>query len=216
MLGTVGSVASIWRYPVKSLRGERLDCAEVEAGGIPGDRGRALLVSSGHVRAGKTYRGKEHERLHVLDDFEAARISAAERGVALEAVDGDHFFDAAPLSLLVDRWLDGVTRHVGFDVEFTRFRPNVFIHAAAGFDCDETALGGALLTVGGVRLRVRGPITRCVTITYAPDANSIQSEVLRYIARERNAWMGVYCDVLAPGSLAVNDAVSVRPATAGL
>jgi uncharacterized protein YcbX len=198
------------------LRGERLDRVEVEAGGIPGDRGRALFVSSGHVRAGKTYRGKEHERLHVLDDFESARVSAAERGVSLEAVDGDHFFDAAPLSLLVDRWLDGLSRHLGFDVEFTRFRPNVFIRAAAGFNSDETALSGALLTAGGVRLRVRGPITRCVTITYAPDANSIQSEVLRYIARERNAWMGVYCDVLAPGSLGVNDAVSVRPESAGL
>lgn len=212
MLETVGSVASIWRYPVKSLRGERLDRVEVEPGGIPGDRGRALFVSAGHARAGKTYRGKEHERLHVLDDAHAARISAAERGVTLETIDGDHFFDAAPISLLVDRWLDGVSRHMGFAVEFSRFRPNVFVRAADGFSADETALGGALLSVGGIRLRVRGPITRCVTITYAPDGNSIQSDVLRYLARERNAWMGVYCDVLAPGSFAVDDTVFVRPA----
>ncbi|HEY3676161.1 MAG TPA: MOSC domain-containing protein [Candidatus Tumulicola sp.] len=205
-------MVSIWRYPVKSLRGERLDRVELEPGGIPGDRGRALFVSAGHVRAGKTYRGKEHERLHVLDDAEAARFCAAGRGVTLEAVDGDHFFDAAPISLLVDRWLDGVSRHMGFDVEFSRFRPNVFVRAGRDFDRDETALGGTLLTVGDACLRVRGPITRCVTITYAPDGNSIQSGVLRYLARERNAWMGVYCDVLQPGTLAINDEVYVQPA----
>jgi uncharacterized protein YcbX len=213
MLETVGSVASIWRYPVKSLRGERLDRIAVESGGIPGDRSRALFVSAGHARAGKTYRGKEHARLHVLNDENAARISAAERGVTLEAVDGDHFFDAAPISILVDRWLDDVSRHMGFQVEFGRFRPNVFVRAAPGFRHDETALKGSLLTVGGVDLRVRGPITRCVTITYAPDGNSIQPDVLRYLARQRNAWMGVYCDVLVPGSLAVGDTLYVRPAS---
>jgi len=85
--------------------------------------------------------------------------------------------------------------------------------AAPGFRHDETALKGSLLTVGGVDLRVRGPITRCVTITYAPDGNSIQPDVLRYLARQRNAWMGVYCDVLVPGSLAVGDTLYVRPAS---
>jgi hypothetical protein len=207
---TIGTVASIWRYPVKSLRGERLRRAAIEAGGIPGDRQRALFVREGHPRAGKTYRGKEHERLHVFSEVAQAYASAAERGTVLEAVDGDHFFDAAPLSVLVDRWLEGVTRHLGFDVEFGRFRPNVFVRAAEDFAGDETALAGATLQIGDATLRVRGPITRCVTVTYAPDANSIQPGVLRYLAQARNAWMGIYCDVVRSGSFAERDEVDVR------
>ena len=31
-------VAELWRYPVKSLRGEQVDATELTAAGIPGDR----------------------------------------------------------------------------------------------------------------------------------------------------------------------------------
>ena len=35
-------IAELWRYPVKSMGGERLDAAEVLGGGIVGDRRWAL------------------------------------------------------------------------------------------------------------------------------------------------------------------------------
>jgi uncharacterized protein len=38
----IGKIKQIWRYPVKSMSGERLDCCFVGAEGIPGDRGWAL------------------------------------------------------------------------------------------------------------------------------------------------------------------------------
>jgi len=38
-----GSVAAIWRYPVKSMRGEELDGAELTLRGVLGDRGYALI-----------------------------------------------------------------------------------------------------------------------------------------------------------------------------
>ena len=54
----VGRVAEIWRYPVKSMAGERLAEAEVDPGGIPGDRGWAVRDEvRGGVRGAKKIAG---------------------------------------------------------------------------------------------------------------------------------------------------------------
>ena len=42
-------VAELWRYPVKGLRGERLERVEVAADGIPGDRCLRVLDERGIV-----------------------------------------------------------------------------------------------------------------------------------------------------------------------
>lgn len=51
----VGTVGELWRYPVKSMRGERIDHADVQAGyGIPGDRGWAVRDDTlGEIRSAK-------------------------------------------------------------------------------------------------------------------------------------------------------------------
>ena len=46
MQGVMGSVASLWRYPVKSMMGEELNAAELTKGGLLGDRAYALVDSS--------------------------------------------------------------------------------------------------------------------------------------------------------------------------
>lgn len=51
----VGSVRELWRFPVKSMKGERLDEAEFTARGIVGDRAYALVdVSTGKVVSAKS------------------------------------------------------------------------------------------------------------------------------------------------------------------
>ena len=53
----VGSVTGLWRFPVKSMRGERLEEAEVTAAGFVGDRAYALVdVESGKVASAKSVR----------------------------------------------------------------------------------------------------------------------------------------------------------------
>ena len=43
----VGSVVSLWRYPVKSMLGEELNAAEVSESGLNGDRAYALVDRPG-------------------------------------------------------------------------------------------------------------------------------------------------------------------------
>jgi uncharacterized protein len=201
----LGTLDAVRRYPVKSLAGERLEAAEIAPDGIPGDRSRALFVLSGNPRLGKTYRGKEDERLHRASGIDAARDAAARRGVELEVRRDEHFFDDAPISIVVDRWLDELSEHVGYGVEWERFRPNFFVRASNGFAQTESELVSAILALGTVKLRVRCPIGRCVTVTYHPRADSIDPRILEFIAQQRNAWMGIYCDVLEPGTARVGD-----------
>jgi MOSC domain-containing protein len=55
--GTQGSVASLWRYPVKSMLGEELSAIEVTERGLLGDRAYALVDSAdGKAATAKTPR----------------------------------------------------------------------------------------------------------------------------------------------------------------
>ena len=51
---TLGKVRELWRYPVKSMAGERLPEARLDGLGIPGDRGWALRdEAAGEIRGAK-------------------------------------------------------------------------------------------------------------------------------------------------------------------
>jgi uncharacterized protein YcbX len=202
----IGTLEAVRCYPIKSLRGDALDSVKVEVSGIPGDRSGALFALQG-AREGKTYRGKEHDRLHLLRDAAGAQACAKERGVAVEVRRGEHFFDDAPISILVDEWLRELDAHVGYNVQWERFRPNFFVRSgtsARPIPLEQT-LVGARLQVGTVRLGVRSPIERCVTVTYHPLGETSDPRILRFLAEQRNAWMGIYCNVLEPGIASVGD-----------
>jgi uncharacterized protein YcbX len=57
MNGSVGSVVGLWRFPVKSMRGERLEQAELTGHGLLGDRAYALIdLATGKVVSAKSVR----------------------------------------------------------------------------------------------------------------------------------------------------------------
>jgi uncharacterized protein len=123
---------------------------------------------------------------------------------------GDNFFDAAPISVLVDTWLTDLSAHVGYAVEWERFRPNFFVKAAPEFAQAESDLADAELQFGSLSLRVRCPIERCVVPTYHLRGEAGDPEILRFVAQRRNTWMGVYCDVVAPGIARTGDPVTTK------
>ena len=73
----VGSVVSLWRYPVKSMMGEELNATEVTKGGVVGDRAYALVDSSD----GKVASAKNPRKWPQLFEFRAALADAPRAGV---------------------------------------------------------------------------------------------------------------------------------------
>ncbi|MBV9277210.1 MAG: MOSC domain-containing protein [Candidatus Eremiobacteraeota bacterium] len=206
---TIGTLRSIWRYPVKSLAPEALADARIDAEGIPGDRAQALIVRDGHARLGKPYRGKENNLLHLTNVVERGRALALERGVSVEPrADQAHYFDDAPISLIIDRWLNEASRLVGYELEPLRFRPNLFASATPEFAEGEEALTGVHLDIGTAVFRVRGPIERCVTPTYDQKTGESDPQVLRLITQHRATCLGIYCDVVTPGRVALGDSIN--------
>jgi uncharacterized protein YcbX len=206
----LGHIAAIHRYPVKSLAGEELDSVAIDAGGIPGDRASALFVTSGHARAGQTFRGKEHHLLHLTSDPREAIALAEANSVAVELRRGTHYFDAAPVSLLFDRWVDEVSAALGRQLDFRRWRPNVFARAAADFQLSESDLDGKLIEAGTAVLRVSQSNKRCVTPNYDVETGEGDPAILRYVAQERGSVLGVYCDVELAGVVRAGDALRLR------
>jgi len=49
LVATSVRVSELWRYPVKSMRGERVDVAELREDGVAGDRLVHVRESSGRV-----------------------------------------------------------------------------------------------------------------------------------------------------------------------
>ena len=95
---STASVATIYRYPVKSMMGETLSEADIGEAGIPGDRGWAVRDEKrGGIRG-----GKKIPQLMTL---------AAQSGTAaplITAADGD---SASASSERINDWLSGKLNH---------------------------------------------------------------------------------------------------------
>jgi len=81
-VGTIGAVAALWRYPVKSMQGEQLDSAEITAGGAVGDRAFAVV----DAETGKVASAKHPRKWARLLDCEASFVEPPRAGAALPPV----------------------------------------------------------------------------------------------------------------------------------
>ena len=136
-------VAELWRYPVKSLRGERLQAAEIAEDGVVGDRLVHVRQQSGRVVTSR-FRPRLLGLQGSLDEHGEPLIdglpwvsgparervrAAAGPGVELVRFAGtDHGqrYDILPLTVLTTEMADAV------GVDRRRFRPNIVITGADG------------------------------------------------------------------------------------
>jgi uncharacterized protein YcbX len=82
MAAQLGTIASLWRYPVKSMRGEELPAAELTEYGLLGDRTYALIDGSD----GKAATAKNPGKWPTLFGFSATFVDQPKSGVALPSV----------------------------------------------------------------------------------------------------------------------------------
>lgn len=78
----LGSVVSLWRYPVKSMMGEELNAAQVTDRGLLGDRAYALVDRSD----GKVASAKNPRKWPQLFDFRGAFVDAPRVGAQMPPV----------------------------------------------------------------------------------------------------------------------------------
>ena len=71
----VGSIETLWRYPVKSMLGEELEASDVTERGLLGDRAYALL----DVQSGRVASAKNPKKWAKLLAFQAAYTAIPER-----------------------------------------------------------------------------------------------------------------------------------------
>jgi len=211
-------VQELWRYPVKSLRGERLAVADVELDGVVGDRLVHVRQQSGRVVTSRFRPQLLGLQGSIGDDGEpriegmpwdsagARELVRAAAGPGVELVrfkGGDHGqrYDVLPLTVLTTSMAEAV------GVDRRRFRPNLVI--AGAVDLDEAGWAGYGLRAGGVVIGVRNRRTRCVMTTFDPDTLEQDPGVLRRIVHSFGGEVALDCWVVQPGRIAEGDPVEL-------
>lgn len=119
------------------------------------------------------------------------------------------FVDAAALLVLTTASLRAAAAlQPASSWEPRRFRPNVLVDVPGdGFAEDDWI--GRPLRLGAVGLAPTQGCIRCTMVTREQPGIPADREVFRALARHHGATFGVWCDVTAPGELAVGDEASV-------
>jgi len=207
----------IWRYPVKSMAGERLEKTDLTEAGIIADRIIHVRNPSARIMTARTrplllrHRATLNSGGEVLVDgrvWNSADVArdiekAAGEGTYLAESDQAHRFDILPLLISTD----GMFAEVGYDRR--RFRPNLLIGGALGLT--ERRWEGARLRIGDVIIGMEDLRARCIMTTFDPDTGQQDLDVLRKVQKQFDGRLGLNAYVITPGRISVGDAVEVLP-----
>ena len=230
------SVATLWRYPVKSMQGEELDAAGITAGGLLGDRRFAVIDSATGMLANAknprkwrfySYRAAYTEPPRAGSALPAVRITTP-GGASATTDEADlprllsealgrvlpprTFFDSATLHLVTTASLDRLrSLHPAGRIEPRRFRPNIVV--ATGPDTSGFAendwVGRKIANGEHVRLRVTMGTDLCNMPTLAQADLPKDSRILRTAARYNNMQVGVYAEVISGGPVRRGEPITV-------
>jgi hypothetical protein len=214
------TVTAIWRYPVKSMAGERVSWAELTELGIAGDRVVQVYDRRDRIVTARTF--PRLLRLHATfgidgeplvdglpwDSHDVRRRveDAVEPGARLERFDGPQRFDILPLLICAD----GSVSMFGQDVR--RLRPNLVIGGVSGGA--EREWPGATLRLPEAHIAIADLRGRCVMTTYDPDSAAQDVDILRDIVRRFGGRLCLNAAVTRAGRVEVGDSVAlIAPST---
>ena len=210
-------LGQIWRYPVKSMAGERLNEAQLGDDGVEGDR----LIQV-YDAAGRLVTARKHPKLlrHRAaldvqgdptidglpwDDDAIARQVEADVGRGARLLRGafEARFDILPLLIATDGSL------AAFGYDFRRLRPNLVIAGVEGLS--ERTWEGRRLRVGETVVVLETLRGRCVMTTVDPDSNAQDPQVLRSIVERFDGRLCLNAAVETPGRIREGDPVELLP-----
>ena len=178
MVTEIGHVEAIFRYPVKSLGGERLEVAKLGWYGLEGDRRLAfrrtddrsgmpwltasklpdLLLFAPHRREGGAQRDvllpshirtPDGEEMPVFGEDLAKEIGRRHGGL-VEMMQLRHgIFDEASISVIASETVGEIGRLAGRSLDVRRFRPNVLVRLLRSAPFQEDEWVGGVLSFGG-------------------------------------------------------------------
>jgi uncharacterized protein YcbX len=208
-------IKELWRYPIKSMSGERVREARITFTGIPGDRTILVVGANGRIITSRT-----HHRLlglrgalgddgvplisgHRWDSNEALQLlkEAAGVGVRLLHSEGIERFDVLPLLVATD----GAIAHMGFDGR--RLRPNIVVGGVDGLE--ERSWQRRRLRAGDAVIEAVQLRGRCIMTTYDPDTLRQDRSVLERIIDELEGRMALDCAVVGEGFVREGDPVEL-------
>jgi uncharacterized protein YcbX len=171
----LGHISALFRYPVKSMAGERLDSAKVGWHGVEGDRrlafrrladrgafpwlsasrlpelllyepiGRQETTGEPLPTHIRTPDGKEY----ALTDEALVKEIATRHRADVELMQMKHgIFDDASFSAIALGTIRGIAREAGHDLDIRRFRPNVVIDTKGAQPFEEDQWVGKVLEFG--------------------------------------------------------------------
>ncbi len=231
----VGTIASAWRYPVKSMAGERLEAAPVTLQGIQADRMYAF-VQAESASPFPWLTGRElpsmmrHQPVWAAGDRPSLNvrtpegvehpIASDELRTALETASGRKAyllpnyrgsFDAAAITLMSTATVAHIAEASDTPEEPLRFRMNFYIEPAEPTPWGENTWVGHTLRIGDdVRVAVTERDKRCAMITLAPHGGDPLTQVLTVVAEQNEAMAGVYASVLTPGTVREGNPVVIE------
>lgn len=175
MLKEIGHVEAIFRYPVKSMAGERLDIAQLGWHGLDGDRRLALrrindrtgvpwLTASklpdmvlyvplsregGAQESGPTHiRTPDGEEMPVFSEELAAEVGRR-YGAPVQMMCLRHgIFDDACISIIASDTVREVGRLAGVNVDVRQFRPNIVVRLLKSVPFQEDHWLGGMISFG--------------------------------------------------------------------
>ena len=175
MLIEIGHVEAIYRYPVKSMRGERLEVATLGWHGLEGDRRLAfrrmddrsglpwltasklpdLLLFAPHrpdngpqAELPTHVRTPDGQELPVFGEDLATEVGRR-HGAPVQMMQLNHgIFDETSMSVIAFDTVREIGRLAGRDLDVRRFRPNIVVRQLRSVPFQEDAWVGGVLSFG--------------------------------------------------------------------